>query len=64
MQKGNTSEASEVCFEAGALNCAILLKYALLIDNFNQIAQFTALATKGSPEASPALPFRINPRTT
>ena len=61
MQKGNSGEASEVSFEAGALNCAIWLKYAFLIDDFSQIAQFRALATKRSPEASPALSFRINP---
>ena len=64
MPKGDAGEGFKVFCESGALNYAIFLKYAFLIDDFSQIAQFTAPATKGSPEASPALPFRINPRTT
>ena len=64
MQKGNSGEASEVSFEAGALNCAIWLKYTFLIDDFSQISKFRDMATEGSPETSPPLPFRINPPTT
>ena len=33
MRKGNAGEASGLPFVAGAVNCAIWLKYALLIDD-------------------------------
>ena len=33
MRKGNAGDASGLPFVAGAVNCAIWLKYALLIDD-------------------------------